>query len=389
MELEALLGGFGAGTEYRTFLETTSKNAKSVIGLVAYWTISEVHCPNLIDLVAKENSFICVDPSHPTDLHLLLKYNRDGNNFYAYKYELNFEGNEGLLHSKMLLFDMDGDDAILVIGSHNMTVRAITGINIEHSIVYKISKQSELYKNVRNQIFFIKETLCTKILFVKNDDEDTIPIFTIVGDNMYNLKNDEIFTVFFKENKEAFKTNEQKILVLAIEAETDEKFLYLARILQTGSFNKNQDKSTGIEFSERRYAEKDHLVIPFLFKEKMVERQINKEHSYFNTIEILSLLKDHEIYYYSNKLETKSMSETFVKSGLSKDIVKKIKLNKNIIDQGSKISFQTDFNKSKIKEYYSFQEYDNFLEKEKMRNEVKYNKNSIVKRVMISPSLKK
>jgi hypothetical protein len=308
MEFIKLIGGEKANDSYLTFLEKTASEAESVIGLVAYWTAGIEDLPTFINLISREKSFVCVDPSSPTNLELLLSLNNQGNNFYAFKYEVTgFESKEGLLHSKVYLFDNSDDTAVLIIGSHNTSKRALYGTNIEHSMCLRLNKHDGLYKEVRRQICDIKYKYCIKIEFVDKgpggggsgeDYEKEIDLIIIVGDRMEALHMEKIISVFYKNPSEAIKTNETPIYVLAYEVENKNEYLYRAVIKQSGSLDKFIEKSAEIEFGQRRYAEKDVNMIPFLFDERQIPEEVNKTHTYFNTIQIEERIEDFELYYY-------------------------------------------------------------------------------------------
>jgi hypothetical protein len=354
MDTIILLGGLENNSPYKKFIEGAAAKAESVIGLVAYWTVGIELIPNLIKLNENPNSFICVDPSSPTDLFLLLSLNKAGNNFYAFNYEVSgYETREGLLHSKVLLFDNSDDSAVLILGSHNMSVRALTGINIEHSIYMRLKKTDHLYLDIKSQIIAIKEKHCSKIESVNKIDEDEkeIYVLTIVGDRMDTLVNEQIISVFYKNQNEAIKTNEQKLLVMAIEADTGEKFLYSALIKQSGSLDRFIEKSTEIEFSKRRYAEKDSLMIPFLFSERDVSLEVNKSHKYFNTIQFIEKIQDYKLYSYHTVDVSSGVKDLYNTD--DKTFLDKIKASPRLNNQRRVSDYNTNFNASKIKEYYS------------------------------------
>ena len=53
-----------------------------------------------------------------------------------------------LLHPKVLLFNANDGGAELWVGSHNWTARALTGVNIEGSLVIRLQRDAELYVRV-------------------------------------------------------------------------------------------------------------------------------------------------------------------------------------------------------------------------------------------------
>lgn len=291
-----LLGGPGAQNHYLNFLVEMSSKAKDVRGCVAYWTIEHSTLPELFELLKGNDSFICVDPSPPTELNMLAAYHTQGYHFWAFGYYIkNFETKDGLLHSKILLFDLDEKNAILLLGSHNMTNRALSGINIEHSIGIPLIRGSESYHQIDQHLRCIKEKYCIPPWNRQEKEEEAL-VMTIIGEDMANLVAEKIITVFFKLKTDGIKTTGKKVYVLALDVNSKDEYLYVAEIHQAGELNKQIEKSTGIDFSRRRIAETEPYFIPYLFKEKAVERKSIEQTGFFNNLRILRKLEGFEIY---------------------------------------------------------------------------------------------
>lgn len=346
-----LIGGVHAGNAYLNFIEDTARKAESVVGLVAYWTLSAFDAPAFINLIGKNGSFICVDPSPPTDLEKLVSMNLAGNNFYAFQLELSsFEYKVGLLHSKMLLFDNHDDSAILVLGSHNMTIRAISGINIEHSIAIKLNKSDDLYRNVRNQIIAIKENLCDKVLFVPEDDP--VDVLILVGENMDKLIDEGLISIFYKSAKEAIKSNERTIYILAIDAANSKEYLYESSVKQSGVLDPYIKKSTEIEFSDRRYAVKEKFSFPFLFDEIKIPTEELKQNQYFNMLKVERRINDYFLYtYILHNVDDKIVS-FYGDNPFYEKLLNKIKLSKRILTNESIQQYKPTFNLAAVKARY-------------------------------------
>lgn len=146
----------------------------SAVGLkmaVAYWTIGKDYFPSdssrLIQLLQKEGSFACVDISRPTDVSKVCKLAASGASMYfhlEYVDEKNPPPNmpDHLLHSKVLLFDLPENKASILIGSHNWTNRALSGINIETSIELEVDRENEIYHQV-NDLLNAIQSECHKV----------------------------------------------------------------------------------------------------------------------------------------------------------------------------------------------------------------------------------
>lgn len=355
MEFLKLIGGTSAVTSHRDFLEEAAALAESVIGIVAYWTAAIDDLPGLIKLTEGANSFICLDPSPPTDLKLLLSFNNIGANFYAFNYEITgSETREGLLHSKVFLFDNSDNTAVLVLGSHNATKRALYGVNIEHSLAFNLKKDEPLYLDIRSQIMAIKNRFCSRIIRVNEPDEkeEQVYVMIIVGDRMDTLVQEKIITVFYKKASEAVKTTETQLYILAIEAESKDEYLYEAVIKQSGSFETYLEKTTEIEFGQRRYAEKDPDMIPFLYQENKVSIDINKNHCYFNTIQVVERVRNFNLYTYKKEEQSDDSLDQLREIISQAEIEGKVSLNSKIKSVSTRMNFNIDFEPSRIKSYY-------------------------------------
>jgi hypothetical protein len=190
---------------------------------------------------------------------------------------------------------MDDLNAILVLGTHNMTNRALSGINIEHSIGIPLNRDSESYHQIDEHLRCIKEKYCIPP-WNRQEKEEEVLVLTIIGEDMGNLVAEEIITVFFKLKTDGLKTTGTKLYVLALDVSSKDEYLYAAEIHQAVELNKQIEKSTGIDFSRRRIAETEPYFIPYLFREKAVERKSIEQTGYFNNLRILRKLEGFEIY---------------------------------------------------------------------------------------------
>jgi len=291
-----LIGGPGGQDQYYSFLANTASKSREVRGCVAYWTIGQSTIPDLFELLKSEDSFICVDPSPPTELNMLKTYHEKGYNFWAFGYFIrNFETKDGLLHSKILLFDIDDGNAILVIGSHNMTNRALFGINIEHSIAIPLDRSSDTYEKVDSHLRCIKSQYCIPP-WSREEKEEEVLVLKIIGENMDQLVSERIITVFFNMISDGIKTTGTKLYILALDVNSKEEYLYLSQVHQAGELNKRIEKSIGLEFSSRRIAETEPFFIPFLYQEKAVNRELIEREGYFNSFEIIKKVDSYKVF---------------------------------------------------------------------------------------------
>jgi phosphatidylserine/phosphatidylglycerophosphate/cardiolipin synthase-like enzyme len=124
---------------------------------VAYWTIAPNFVSDMLaELLARPDSFLCVDIHYPTDVDQLDPLAKDGANIWLHLRELGSRTEiqnkgipEHLMHAKLLLFDMLDGKAELWSGSHNWTQRALVGPNLEASVVLTIQQNSSIYRQAR------------------------------------------------------------------------------------------------------------------------------------------------------------------------------------------------------------------------------------------------
>jgi hypothetical protein len=69
---------------------------------------------------------------------------------------------KGLLHSKVMLMETGDDFDYVLIGSHNQTLSALSGINIESSVLLKIKSKSRTKQRILEYLELIK-SLCFKV----------------------------------------------------------------------------------------------------------------------------------------------------------------------------------------------------------------------------------
>lgn len=240
--------------DYLKVLDDFSRRADYVVGAVAYWTMPfELFPESFQKLCKNQSSFICVDPSPPTDLKVLCDI-KDDVAIYLFKYKNDYEFKEALLHTKMFYFHLnDGENVGIIIGSHNFTRRALLKGNIEHSVAIEIKKNSSLAKNIYGDLNTIKDSGSVRLTMEYCFEEDPpIDLLIIYGYNLGNLHSDQLLLILYKNYEEAIK-KELNVHVLAIEIDSTNSYLYKGRVIQVGRFNEIE-MSHELTFSKRRYA---------------------------------------------------------------------------------------------------------------------------------------
>ena len=165
---------------FYTRLRTSISQATAMRGAVAFWTIHphfvSATLPKLLD---KPDSFLCLDIHPPTSIDLLCELAKEVSwisgrcashdpSIYVHLRDLegqteirgaNSEMPDELLHTKTLLFDLGDGVAEIWVGSHNWTRRAMVGVNIESSLVARVSTSSALYQQISRMLDQIRQ-LC-------------------------------------------------------------------------------------------------------------------------------------------------------------------------------------------------------------------------------------
>ena len=155
-------------------------------GTTAFWTIFEGRpepkfSERLKRGLIKGQSYFCTDIStFATNIDAIDSYANYGCNFYVFSYKLSLKLDETssmLQHSKMILIKK-GDKAIIYIGSHNFTNRALAGLNIEHTIRIETDYNSE----IANQFEYAIEQIRINSLKFDPNQKD---IYKLLQDGKY------------------------------------------------------------------------------------------------------------------------------------------------------------------------------------------------------------
>lgn len=202
-------------------LQKSINNCISVKGAIAYWTIDIEYFDGLADKLSHEESFICVDIHQPTNIKYLAEFAEKSSNIYLFPYRVE-TGRHPLMHTKLLLFYLPGDEVEIWIGSQNFTDSAIAGFNFESTIIITTSKNSILHEEILSYIEFIKKSC-----------EDIGKMYPEIGEQ-FNPK----FVDFYEKLQQSFDFQEENhdvidvlcedIKVIQSIAEDKEKFVLIA-----------------------------------------------------------------------------------------------------------------------------------------------------------------
>lgn len=140
-------------------LNESIKKAEALYGAVCFWSIGpDALDERLSELLGQSRSFCIVDIHIPTNFdNLLLFYQEGGTNFYVFAKQIKVKTGEyylqrHLLHTKMLVFDMPGNQAEVWVGSHNFTKQALRGVNREASMIFSCKQDDPVYLQARTYL---------------------------------------------------------------------------------------------------------------------------------------------------------------------------------------------------------------------------------------------
>lgn len=300
-------------------LEELFINCKSFRGCVAFWTIKlDFFSFNAFaKALKKPNSFFCADIQLPTNIKNILEYSRFGvDEIYLHRFRQppsEYTSNTNLLHSKILLFQLNDTDAEIWIGSHNFTGYAIEGLNLEASISIKCKTSDKIYQEVSEYLEYIKRDFCFKFDPYEVDKYEKLQtrhaektdyeielkkVVSLVGSNMNTLVKEEVVQLLSLNHNEfsKFKTINEEIYLHTLDIDTQEDFLYKCRIEQSGKLDKAVDKLE-LDFTKpRRFAYIGLGTLSLLKKETKIDKKILAVAKYFVNIRVIYKIEKFQIF---------------------------------------------------------------------------------------------
>ena len=322
----------------------------SVEGSIAFWTLPvDVLAGRLLSSLAKSSSTICVDMQEPTNFRRLsqfvekLRETRLTPVFY-----ICLRKNPGsnrssevvsLLHTKILLFNLGNNQWEVWIGSHNFTLQALQGRNLEGSIriVGKADDPqfSVLLSQVRTYLDYIRN-LCepfdpAKITYYEtlrgdiNKEElkarlgrelaaqiaiEEIIIsrvLTLQSKDAHNLADETIIILgnLFDELSIIRQRNRggSPVFLRVKDSETGLIFTYEGRMRAFD--NIDNFPSSNVSFNKRRWAVRtvthkgEEITPPLLRPAQNVGQDLIKTNRYYVNVEVVQLIENEFIGYYS------------------------------------------------------------------------------------------
>jgi hypothetical protein len=260
-------------------LEDIALSSVSLRAATAFWTLEYGNyiCAPLQELLKKNDSFFISDVSVPTNVANVVEFARRECNMYFYLKRLMNDAlykYHHLLHSKIMLFEsIIPNQAILVIGSHNMTFRAMSGLgNKEASMIIYLEKNEALYSEVSNYLNEIKRqshkvdpNLIDVYHLLQGEDPEefifSVPLIHIVSndDNYTDLlkRDSSVLLLGINDNEynysEHIKDQRRKIALFVFNSETEETKIVLCNIKSSGAIDINQPDTYSKEYEPRMF----------------------------------------------------------------------------------------------------------------------------------------
>jgi hypothetical protein len=257
--------------EYMENLKQSLKDTDVIKGTTAFWTLYDKFdysylSNRLISVFSKPESYICCDVStHATDIEAIDSMAKYGCKFFVYTYRLSRtleESPPSLLHSKILLLKQNNGQAIVFIGSHNMTNRALRGYNTEHSLMIECSVDDPFVQQIESVLENIKQDCIPydhsmKDIFiwlqdgVDIEDQLFVPmLFVCVPESSFSrIKSDNVFVFVSFNSLELDDKNvpdlkeRDRLINLFVFTPTGRIQIFSSELIHTGTTDVNNDST--------------------------------------------------------------------------------------------------------------------------------------------------
>lgn len=268
---------------------------------VAFWSSEPSLVSSTLTSKLSNGGFLCVDVHLPTNLDILADMVRAGASVDLHLWEAAPLPGESklkmpphLLHPKMFLADCADGEALLWVGSHNFSRRALGGLNIEASLLARIRQNGALYNDSVAHLEWMRSR-CTPfdlsaLDYYKwlqgasaGDEEWTVelesePRSLIVGERITLFDADET------SHRRLRSVGTSVVLSVAQRRGFGEQ-LYRASVRDTGMLDR-----AGLEFEARLHAWHDADRVPRLEGPAAPDFDRHPRAQYWATLEVLELI---------------------------------------------------------------------------------------------------
>jgi HKD family nuclease len=325
------------------------KSCQAVKASVAFWSLDvQALGGRLLQALQKPESELYVDMQWPTDFTKLSDFYENiklkspsPTLFICLRKHRDTEGSglSGLLHTKLLLFDMGRGYWEIWVGSHNFTQKAISGINLEASLRIKgnisDSRFKELVQQVEEYLRYIRK-LCQpfdpqKVFLYESlrktrSDKELLEILESMLSEDVIVDNIIIRRILTLKSKEADKLAGQTIILLGNlskelsyityrnrggkpillrvrDIKTDQEYTYIAKLRPFDTID--NDPSKNVSFNDRRWAVRkvkskgQKIDPPVLEPAQDVTKALIETNKYYVNFDIGDILNHEVIRYYT------------------------------------------------------------------------------------------
>ncbi len=294
-------------------LAALASSAAVIRGAIAYWTIDATLLGGAFAQgLAHPDGFLCLDIHHPTSIDHLVALRRTGANVFLHLFDLvghtEDVGVKGvpphLMHAKMLLFDLDERRAVLWVGSHNATRRALYGVNVEASLVLDLERGSANYvravttlEGIRRRCDLMDPTRADyyKLLQSGAKAENVIELEDAT-DSPIPRSTISVFGTETTDHRQLDKVGKE-VFVSITSSLSGRELFYPARISQTGEMPRASRAAQGITFDQRRYAFRRGSRLPLLLPVQPVAPEIYDQARYYVTLQLKDQLPEETVAY--------------------------------------------------------------------------------------------
>jgi hypothetical protein len=280
-------------------LEQLAAGAIRIRVAMAYWTIPATDLPVRLLQAMKDDAagFLCCDIHNPTSIDALTSLKSSGVDVRLHLVSTSGKSEVAdstgmpnhLMHSKVIVFDYSSQDAVVWVGSHNGTFRALDGINFECTLAVHTDQSSSMYLEAQSHLDEIYAAckpfdleLIEHYRYLQGSKlENAVSVMEFENGNDQTLSLGEEITVFNmpKEDAKACRTVDAGVYV---SLHGREEILYSARVVQTGETPAERDQS----FSSRRYADRNKKGLPVLLGATNVTKEMYRKGTYFAMVKI-------------------------------------------------------------------------------------------------------
>ena len=305
MKIELIPNSQGKSSSVRMRLTTALQDCILLKGAVAFVTISPEYITELPDKLSSKESFLCVDMHSPTDINSLAGFVENGANIFLHNYELalNIEKENkinALMHTKILHFEFSNGNTETWIGSHNLTRKALDGMNFEATAVVRTEQKTEEeiifvkditeYLNViKNSCieFVIEDISFYKLLQGEKDAENEFDVIEIVGRDISKLLQEKTIQIISKDvsDFDKYKLVNKRVFLHCLDIETQIEHVFETIISNAGLITDNE-KTHEIVFSQRRYAIREKNMLPYLQFEEVIDTDLLQISKYFINLDL-------------------------------------------------------------------------------------------------------